>query len=180
MASEIQADYLTGRTLYAQVRNTVGQIWNTAGVAFEAYNTANIADYDIALTEQGTASGYYAGNMPAVTAGTYNVIVKNRAGGSPAESDITVAAGLIGWNGSAVTDLTSALTTNLTTALTEGYRGAGATGSVRDLLYEILQNITEFSISGTTKTAKKLDGSTTAKTYTLNDATTPTAITETT
>jgi len=67
-----------------------------------------------------------------------------------------------------------------TTALTEAYRSTGATGTATQLLYEILQNITEFSISNTTKTVKKLDRSTTAKTYTLNDATTPTAITETT
>lgn len=77
-------------------------------------------------------------------------------------------------------ELAAAIITGLTTALTEGYRGTGATGSVRDLLYELLANITEFTITSTTKTAKKLDGSTTAKTYTLNDATTPTGITETT
>ncbi len=77
-------------------------------------------------------------------------------------------------------ELAAAIITGLTTALTEGYRGTGATGSVRDLLYELLANITEFTISGATKTVKKLDGSTTAKTYTLDDATTPTGITETT
>jgi hypothetical protein len=67
-----------------------------------------------------------------------------------------------------------------TTALTEAYRATGATGSGAQLLYEILQNLTEFAIATTTKTVKKLDGSTTAKTYTLNDPTTPTAITEAT
>lgn len=67
-----------------------------------------------------------------------------------------------------------------TTALTEAYRGTGATGTAAQLLYEILQNLTEFAISSTTKTVKKLDGSTTAKTYTLNSATTPTSITEAT
>lgn len=67
-----------------------------------------------------------------------------------------------------------------TTALTEAYRSTGATGTATQLLYEILQNLTEFTISGTTKTVKKLDGSTTAKTYTLNDGSNPTGITETT
>lgn len=67
-----------------------------------------------------------------------------------------------------------------TTALTEAYRGTGATGTAAQLLYEILQNLTEFAIASTTKTVKKLDGSTTAKTYTLNSATTPTSITEAT
>jgi hypothetical protein len=65
------------------------------------------------------------------------------------------------------------------TALTEAYRSTGATGTAAQLLYEILQNITEFAISGTTKTVKKLDG-TTAKTYTLDSSTAPTSITEAT
>lgn len=67
-----------------------------------------------------------------------------------------------------------------TTALTEAYRSTGATGTAAQLLYEILQNLTEFSNVGTTKTVKKLDGSTTAKTYTYNDANNPTSITEAT
>lgn len=76
--------------------------------------------------------------------------------------------------------LVAAFATALATAMTEGYRGTGATGSVRDLLYEIIAHLGESSISGTTKTLKKLDGSTTAKTFTLDSATTPTSITETT
>lgn len=67
-----------------------------------------------------------------------------------------------------------------TTALTEAYRSTGAAGTAAQLLHEILQNITEFAISGTTKTVKKFDGSTTAKTYTLDSSTTPTSITEAT
>jgi hypothetical protein len=77
-------------------------------------------------------------------------------------------------------ELATAIITGLTTALTEGYRGTGATGSVRDMLYEILAHLGESAIVSTTKTLKKLDGSTTAKTYTLDSATTPTSITETT
>lgn len=77
-------------------------------------------------------------------------------------------------------ELATAIITGLTTALTEGYRATNATGSVRDLLYEILQNLTEFGLVGTTKTVRKINGSTTAKTYTLNSPTAPTAITEAT
>lgn len=66
------------------------------------------------------------------------------------------------------------------TALTEAYRATGATGTPAQLLYELIAHLGESSISSTTKTLKKLDGSTTAKTYTLDSATTPTSITETT
>lgn len=79
----------TGVTVYAHVRNRTSQIWNTSGTpAFEAYATANIADYDIALTEQGTASKSYVGNFPAVGAsGYYDVEYYLQGGGSPAETD---------------------------------------------------------------------------------------------
>lgn len=106
MAKEIQFDHTTGTTCYAQLRNAVGQIWNTSGSAFEAYNTANIADYDLAATEQGTASGLFAADMPAATAGFYNLVAKERAGGAPAEADRTIGVGEIYWTGTAVTPLT--------------------------------------------------------------------------
>jgi hypothetical protein len=103
MASEIQlAHSETGVTLYALVRNSVGQVWSTVGSSFGAYATANLADYDIALTEQGTASRFYAGNFPAATAGSYSVTVYKRAGGAPAEGDLVVGTGTVEWNGTAV------------------------------------------------------------------------------
>jgi len=61
------------------------------------------------------------------------------------------------------------------TALTEAYAADGAAATPAQLLYLILAALTEFSISGTTITVKKLDGSTTAATYTLNDGTNPTS-----
>lgn len=100
MASELQTDYLTGKTVYFLLRNSTGSIWN--GAAFEAYATLNYATYDILATEQGTASGYYTANMPAVAAGVYYVVAKEQAGGAPAETDITVGTGRIEWDGAAV------------------------------------------------------------------------------
>jgi len=67
-----------------------------------------------------------------------------------------------------------------TTALTESYAADGATGTPAQILYLIQQAITEFAISSTTKTIKRLDGSTTAATETLDDATSPTSITRAT
>lgn len=102
MAKEIQVGYPTSAvTLYAVVLNSVGQFWNTAGAAFEAFNAANWADYDIYLTEQST-TGIYLGDFPAVAAGFYNIAILLRAGGSPAVTDDTIAAGVLGWDGSAV------------------------------------------------------------------------------
>ena len=62
-----------------------------------------------------------------------------------------------------------------TTAQTESYAGDGAAATPAQLLYMILCSVSEFSISSTSITGKKLDGSTTAMTWTLNDATSPTS-----
>jgi hypothetical protein len=68
----------------------------------------------------------------------------------------------------------------LTTAMTESYGTDGAAVTLAEACYVIMQGINEFAISGTTKTVKKLDGSTTAYTSTLDDATSPTSITRAT
>ena len=72
------------------------------------------------------------------------------------------------------------ITAKFTTALTEAYPADGADATLAELLYLILQNVSEFAIAGTTKTVKKLDGSATAATYTLDDATAPTSTTRAT
>lgn len=151
MAKEIEFSHTTAKTCYAQIRNSTGSIWNTAGAAFEAYLTANVADYDITATEQGTASGFYTADMPAgiTTAGVYNIIAKERAGGSPAESDITVAEGTVEWSGAAVgavAQLFAAITEGTTTFVqsfrlmyaaivagkTSGATSSGGTFHIRD------------------------------------------------
>lgn len=67
-----------------------------------------------------------------------------------------------------------------TRQLTEAYAADGAAPTVAQALLQIQQMLTEFSISSTTLTVKKLDGTTTAFTLTLNDASAPTAITRAT
>jgi len=67
----------------------------------------------------------------------------------------------------------------LTWTMTEAYRAAGVAPTLAQAAYELIAHMGEASISGTTKTLKKIDG-TTAKTFTLDSATTPTSITETT
>ena len=62
-----------------------------------------------------------------------------------------------------------------TTAQTESYASDGAAATPAQLLYMILCSVSEFAISSTTITGKKLDGSTTAMTWTINDASNPTS-----
>lgn len=86
----------------------------------------------------------------------------------------------------AITSATSGLATQstlsglLTSALTESYPSNGGTVTVAQALYVLLAHMEERSISGTTMTIKKRDGSTTAETLTLDSATAPTSITRAT
>lgn len=56
----------------------------------------------------------------------------------------------------------------------------GTRPTLEQALYMIIQFLTERSITGTTMTVKKVDGSTSLMTFTLNDAVSPTAITRAT
>jgi hypothetical protein len=67
----------------------------------------------------------------------------------------------------------------LTRQMTEAYRAAGVAPTLAQSLFELIAQMGDSAISGTTKTLKKIDGST-AKTFTLDSATTPTSITEAT
>ena len=64
-----------------------------------------------------------------------------------------------------------------TVTMTEAYAADGAAATPAQALYEILAFLEERTISGTTITCKKRDGSTTALTLTMNSATQPTSTT---
>lgn len=154
--------------------------WATA-VGFSTHSAADVAD---AVFDEATAGHVTAGTFGKLLADVLADTNELQADDVPALiaalNDLD-AAGIRTAIGLATANLDTQLgKADLTAALTEAYRSTGATGSAAELLYEILAHLGEFAISGTTKTAKKLDGSTTAKTYTLDDATNPTSITEAT
>lgn len=65
-------------------------------------------------------------------------------------------------------------------ALTDSIPADGALPTVRQALYMIVQFLTERSVSSTTVTVNKVDGTTSLMTFTLDDATNPTSITRAT
>lgn len=65
----------------------------------------------------------------------------------------------------------------LYTTLTEGYAALHAVPTLAQMTFEIRAQLAEKSVTSTTLTIKKIDGSTTAETFTLSDATNPTSIT---
>ena len=67
----------------------------------------------------------------------------------------------------------------LTTQMTEAYAADGTAPTLAQAIFLIQQTLGDFSIAGTALTVKKIDGSTTAATFTLNDDTSPTSLTRT-
>jgi hypothetical protein len=103
MANEIHADYASGNTLYAVIRNGAGQVWYPAGQVFEDWGTAgrDADDYDVTLTDKSGNRhvGSFDGNVPA---GTYFVQVFLQGGAAPADTDTLVTSREIIWTGSGV------------------------------------------------------------------------------
>jgi hypothetical protein len=99
MSNELGIRYTTGETVYAVILDGAQQAWN--GAAFEAIADANWGDYDVPLTELGTASGVYAGDAPALPAGLYAVVFFVQAGASPAVGDRDIGTGVLSWDGAA-------------------------------------------------------------------------------
>jgi hypothetical protein len=100
MANEIQADYASGNTLYAVVRNGVGNVWYITGQNFEVWGTGsrNANDYDISLTDK--SGSRYVGDFDSnIPAGRYFVQVFLQAGANPADGDTLVISNEIHWTG---------------------------------------------------------------------------------
>lgn len=64
-----------------------------------------------------------------------------------------------------------------TDTIPDSYASDGSQPTMAQALLAVLQFLTEKSVTGTTLTVKKPDGSTAAMTFTLNDASNPSAIT---
>lgn len=123
----------------------------------------------------GNVGGNVVGSVASVTGAVGSVTgavgsVTGNVGGN-----VTGSIGSLGTT--AKTDVSTAV---LTTAMTESYPTKGSTFTLAQGMYNMVQEIGERAITSTTVTILKRDQATTAKTYTLNSATTPTSSTEAT
>lgn len=76
MANEIQvARQVSGKTLYAAVRNRAADVWDDVGQAFVVITTVSWDDAKISLSEQGATGDYYGTFPAAIAAGAYSVEV---------------------------------------------------------------------------------------------------------
>lgn len=153
--SRIITDYVGGATQQA----TVGRSWtitpdNTSGYMILPSGSA-LSEVNITQISGDAAA---ADNLEAALDGTgYNV------GG-----------------GAIVVDSVTGNLVDLTTAMSDSIPADGTIPSLKQAIYMMVQLLLESSVTGTTATIRKADGSTTLFTCTINDATSPTSITRAT
>lgn len=109
-----------------------------------------------------------ADNLEAALDGTGGVTISANIDGY---AELRTSGGSAGDN---TADLVAAI---LTTQMTEAYSADGTAPTLAQALFELISQMQESSVSGTTLTAKQQDGSTASMTFTLDSGTNPTSIT---
>ena len=143
----------------------------------------------------GNIGGNLAGSVGSVTGAVGSVTgnVGGNVAGSVGSVTGNVGGNVVGSVGSVTAEVTPTAASKtgyrlsatgvgdiLTTALTESYAADGAAPTLSQAIFAIQQMMQERAITTTTLTVKKLDGTTAAMTFTLDDANSPTSITRAT
>ncbi len=146
-----------------QTQGTFGQAIGDPGADTDTIFGLVNTNLDAAVSTRLATAGYTA---PLDAAGTRSAVGLASANLDTQLGDLPTA--------------TENATAVLTTAMTESYRADGATGTLAQMQYELIAHLGESAIVGTTKTIKKVDGTTAAATFTLDSDTAPTSITRAT
>lgn len=185
--------YTSGLTLSADYASKTGL--NAVDVLVTTSCTGLAGGTDVqVIVAAGTVSGvsmigYLVGEYsisktsdlrPTTAARTLDVSAGGEAGvdwanvGSPTTAQNLSATTIsTGQTVASMSDFSNAFTT----AITEAYRANGAAPTMAQFMSEVLAHLGEAAIVGTTKTINKLDHSTAAETFTLDNAAAPTSIT---
>lgn len=146
-------------------------------------NTTNITAGTITtatnLTNAPTAGDFTATMKTSLNAATPASVVGSV--GSIAAGGISSSSFAAGAITAAVTDSTfdaAIASATFVNPMTEAYATVGGSLSLAKFAYGMNQFFSEFSVASTTLTVKGRDQATTKATYTLNSATTPTALTQ--
>lgn len=159
-----------------------------------AYFEVGVRKADV--THFGGTAGTFASGIPetkvasiAANAITATAIASDAITDAKVASDVTIASitGNVGGNvvgsvgslaAQAKADVNAEVVDVLTVdLLADSVHADGTRPTLAQAVYEVIQYLTERSVSGTTVTVKKVDGSTSLCTLTINDATSPTSIT---
>lgn len=124
---------------------------------------------------------FTSGNAPGAASGLA-LVGSNMGSAASVTAGVTVTTNndKTGYTLTVTPPTAAAIATSvLTTQMTESYRAAGIAPTLAQTQFELIAQVGDSGIAGTTKTLRTLAGGT-AKTFTLDSATVPTSITETT
>lgn len=155
----------TGQVTVGTNADKTGYSISGTKTTFDALNDVSSADVnaqcDTAISDAALAT---AAALATVDTNVDSILV---------DTGTTIPASITALNDISVADI-------LTTQMTESYATDGAAPTLAQAQFAVQQFLQETNVSGTTLTVKKLDGSTTAMTFTLDDATNPTSLTRAT
>ena len=102
--NKFRTQYPTGSNLYILLYNEDQEVAYIVGEVFETYGTSsrNASEYAITMTELGSTGYYYASWPSWIERGNYDVVVKIRAGSTPADSDTGFGPVEKYWTGTAI------------------------------------------------------------------------------
>jgi hypothetical protein len=197
--TNITAGTITTATNVTTVNGLAANVITATSIASNALTAAKIATDAIGAAQ--LAADAVTEIQSGLATSTAQTTTNNRLGSitgtgantvlgffqSLARSDVTASTDLAGTFDSS-TDALQALkddqmtagdlqTAILTSALTESYAADGSAPTLAQICFQIWSFLSEKSVSSTTLTAHKIDGSTSAMTFTLDSATNPTSIT---
>lgn len=161
--------------------NLEAMLDGTGGVTLTAAVTGNITgnlsgSVGSVTGAVGSVTGNVGGNVVGSVASVTGA-VGSVTGLTASNLDATISSRLASASYTAPPTAAQNATAVLTTQMTESYATDGSAPTLTQAVMLTQQILSEGSVAGTTMTVKKVDGSTTAATFTLNDATTPTSIT---
>ncbi len=188
------ADPFSGKVVAASVAGAVGSVSGAVGSVSGAVGSVSAG---VSLAAGAITNASLAGNMEIVfetdfstnyntTRDAWVTNTQDFVGTSAADpfngkvvaASVTGAVGSVAGNVDGTVASLASVSNIWTTAITEAYATDGAAFTPAQGMYQMWAVLAEANYSSTTMTAKKLGG-TTAMTFTLNSATTPTTITRT-
>ncbi|HTU27304.1 MAG TPA: hypothetical protein VMF30_17985 [Pirellulales bacterium] len=146
-----------------------------AGITSADWSSGVLAASEL-LTSDSVPTGIYTFDLPDGLA-PGELLALFYASPTPAVGAAPIGSQLLPWTGSAVATLND-LDAAWTTPLVEAYAVNGAPMTAAEALYMIYAVCAQFAFTGTSITARMLDGTTTAMTFTV-DSTSPTERTRT-
>lgn len=167
----------TGRTagaaggFYAVVYNMAGDVCNqTTPTIFTPINTIVWTNADLPMTEQGSTGQYRVAMPGTIPDNMYVIEIREQLGSTPnVLNDKAVGSFKTFWDGSSLLDPTVGPLGD------ETYAADGQIGTLKDFIYMVYA-MRQAVVTGTSFKAKKLDGTTDAMTFTLDDAINPTSM----